>query len=164
MTSEDIVTGVVALNGGKLVGRTRLQKTLYLLERCGMAAGLNYGYHDYGPFSVEVAEAMDFAEVEKRVVSEKKLGPHSVPYYIFTTDEKKPGQLGRLRSKRVEDYLRIMKEYSAFDLEVAATMAYLKDTGVPESEVEAKVRELKPAKATDERVRRAQELLEKLNI
>jgi len=46
MNYEDIVVGIVALNAGRLVGKTRLQKTAYLLEKCGMNAEFNFGYHN----------------------------------------------------------------------------------------------------------------------
>ena len=32
---ENIVVNLIALHGGELVGRTRLQKEAYLLHRCG---------------------------------------------------------------------------------------------------------------------------------
>ena len=41
MNVEKIVVGLIALNGGTLVGRTRLQKQAYLLDKCGASFGLD---------------------------------------------------------------------------------------------------------------------------
>jgi len=34
---------------GELVGKVRLQKTVYLLDQIGMGSGFTYEYHHYGP-------------------------------------------------------------------------------------------------------------------
>jgi hypothetical protein len=36
---EDIVSAVIAAAGGELIGRVRLQKTVYLLDRLGLDSG-----------------------------------------------------------------------------------------------------------------------------
>ena len=43
------VAKVIELNGGELIGRTRLQKTFYFLERLGVGFGFDFQYHHYGP-------------------------------------------------------------------------------------------------------------------
>src|SRR5437879_1961262 len=64
------IAGLVKLNGGRLVGRTRLQKSVYLLRLCGVDLGFDFDYHYYGPYSEELAsaardaEALDLIEVE----------------------------------------------------------------------------------------------------
>src|SRR5262249_49914581 len=66
------VAGLLKLNGGKLVGRTRLQKSVYLLKLSGIDLGFDFDYHYYGPYSEELAvaardaEALDLIEVEWR--------------------------------------------------------------------------------------------------
>ena len=45
------VTALVNLNGGRIVGKTRLQKTVYLLKECGIDLGFDFDYHHYGPYS-----------------------------------------------------------------------------------------------------------------
>ena len=52
MKAEDIVVGLVALNDKELIGRTRLQKITYLLDRCGAEFGLPFEYYRYGPLFV----------------------------------------------------------------------------------------------------------------
>lgn len=68
---DRLVAGVVAAAGGQVVGRVRLQKMFYLLDRIGLGSGFDYEYHYYGPYSSEVAEAVEdaaaFGRLEERV-------------------------------------------------------------------------------------------------
>jgi uncharacterized protein len=43
------VAELIALNGGEIIGKIRLQKIAYLLEAAGLGIGLDYDYHHYGP-------------------------------------------------------------------------------------------------------------------
>jgi uncharacterized protein YwgA len=51
------VANIVRDAGGKVVGRTRLQKIAYLLTVSGLETGFPFQYKHYGPFSDEVAVA-----------------------------------------------------------------------------------------------------------
>ena len=44
---------IVRAAGGRVVGRTRLQKIGYLLELAGLGEGFPYAYRYYGPYSEE---------------------------------------------------------------------------------------------------------------
>lgn len=164
MNYEDIVVGIVALNAGRLVGKTRLQKTVYLLEKCDMNAEFDFGYHNYGPFSVDVAQATDFAVAQGRMTETPQPGYHEVPYFVFETLEDEPRSLGNLSSDTAKDFLNTMEKYSAIDLELAATIAFLDEAGVPDSDIDPHIRELKPAKATDDRLETAHRLLNELGM
>lgn len=54
--SIDIPGLVAAVPGGELVGKVRLQKTVYLLDQLGLNSGFSYEYHHYGRYSEELAE------------------------------------------------------------------------------------------------------------
>lgn len=165
MTSDlsDLVVGMVALNGGELVGKTRLQKTFFLLEECGMGGQADFDYHNFGPFSTEVAIATDEAVAADRLLSDEKPGFHEVPYTLYTTAEDSPEVLGNLTAKKATNKLKIMETYSALELEVASTIIYLRDIGYGDDAVEeTKLR--KPVKATDERVDRAWRLIHDLDL
>ena len=47
--------------GGRLVGRTRLQKVAYLTQLAGFAGDFPFEYRHYGPYSEDLAEAMEIA-------------------------------------------------------------------------------------------------------
>ena len=54
---EAVVAGVVVAAGGRLTGRVRLQKVVYLLDKLGLHSGFTYEYHHFGPFSRELDSA-----------------------------------------------------------------------------------------------------------
>lgn len=161
----DIIVGVVSLNGGKLVGKTRLQKVTYLLDACGMKSGFEYDYHHFGPYSAEVASSADLAELIGRISSEEKPGFHSVPYVTFSTEESKPDRLGALTSKKISEKLSIMESYSAIVLELAATLHYLEhEEGYTQPGAQEEIKIRKTAKASPERLQQANDLLRKLAL
>ena len=59
---ESIVVAVLAAANGRLAGRVRLQKVVYLLDRLGLESGFAYDYYHYGPFSRELDNAVADAE------------------------------------------------------------------------------------------------------
>jgi uncharacterized protein len=161
MTPEDVAVGIVALNGGKLVGRTRLQKAAFLLEQAGMNAGLEFFYYHFGPFSAELARGCDEAELDDRLKMEESPGSREMPYTVFTTIESPPSWLGKLSEEHVRELLARMQEYSDVVVELAATIVYLRRPGVDPIE-EVKVR--KPLKATPKRLELAQMLIGELGL
>lgn len=164
MNHEDLVVGLVALNGGQVVGKTRLQKTVFLLKQHGLGSNLEFFYHNYGPFSSELAEAVDCAVSSRRIQAHEQPGYHGVPYSVFETTESPPSRLGALDRDRIEQLLVKLERHSAIELELAATMLFLKNAGYPDSEVDSRVRDLKPSKATEDRLRKAHGLLEALAV
>ncbi len=170
MNAEDIVVGLIALNGGELVGRTRLQKQAYLLDRCGANFGLPYTYHHYGPYSFELAGGVDGARADGRIDIEEKRGRHGVPYAIFRCGEEagRLERLGELPADEVRTLSEAMKGVSDIVLELAATIVFLRDEwdyyGKGEVDAVEETKERKSLKATDERVARALALLRDLRL
>lgn len=163
--SIDLVVGLVAHNGGRLVGKTRLQKVAYLLDACGLKSGVDYEYHHFGPYSAEISSAADIAEVLGRLSSEEKPGFHSVPYVTYQTEEAKPARLGALSADAVSERLSVMERYSAIVLELAATIHYLENSeGFSAEGAQDEVKVRKSAKATADRLARANELLRRLGL
>ena len=127
MNAEEVAVDLVALNGGELVGRTRLQKTTYLLDRCGADFGLPFRYYRYGPYSFELVAGLNDALAEDRIEVEEKPGRHKVPYAIFRADAAQPDTLGKLPAERAVSLLERTKYVSDFVLELAATIVFLRD-------------------------------------
>lgn len=171
MNPEDIVVGLVALNGGELVGRTRLQKQTYLLDRCGANFGLRFTYHHYGPYSFELAGGCADAQAEDRIVVDERVGRHhGVPYAIFMLAKEPAARdgLGALTAAQARSLLGKMQGVSDIVLELAATIVFLRDewpyygkerTG-PVEETKAR----KSRKATNERIKEALDLLRDLGL
>jgi uncharacterized protein YwgA len=158
----DKTAALIKANGGRVVGKTRLQKISYLLEEMRLGVGTTFDYHNYGPFSAELAFAADDAESLGYICTEQLFGTHEVPYTVFTTNDDAPEFNDKAADKRREA-LELMKSCSALALEIAATAVYLKLNGYPDDcwdEVERR----KPLKATDDRLKRARELVDGLGL
>lgn len=60
MNAYDFVHLALSAIGGRIEGKTKLQKTVYFLGvMSGCLEDLGYRAHYYGPYSADVAEAMD---------------------------------------------------------------------------------------------------------
>lgn len=163
MDLADYVGALVLLNGGKIVGKTRLQKTAYLLEASGIGFGIDFDYHDYGPFSAELAFAADDAESLEYIETNMRPGFHSVPYTIFESTDKAPRFKKGEQTGARREALEAMRGYSALILELAATAVFLKGNGYPENSWE-EVCKRKPSKATPDRLKQAKNLISDLRL
>ena len=165
---EDIVVDLIALHGGELVGRTRLQKEAYLLHRCGAKFDLLFPfvYHHYGPYSLALADGLIDAHADDRIDVEERLGSYGIRYAIFRSkgDHDAPDRLGDLSADRVRSLLREMQDVSDIVLELAAAIVFLReeDGYVHDAIEETKAR--KPLKATAARMEQALMLLRKLGL
>jgi uncharacterized protein len=165
MSTEKLVAQVVSLNkDGKLVGKTRLQKTFYLLDQLGMNSGAEFSYHYYGPYSADVASAAEMATLLYDFEADEKVSAkRSVSYTSYLSREKKPAKVGNLSSAEAQRALSEMDAVSDTVLELAATMVFLKKNGFPKNYVE-EVRARKPLKASEDRLRSAKMLVSALNL
>ena len=168
MNAADVVVGVVTLNGSELVGRTRLQKTVFLLNCCGAEFDLSFSYHYYGPYSFELKDGWVDAEAEARIVVEEAVGGYGVPYSIFRVESPKTGKsalntLGKLPQREAKHALKRMDRASNTVLELAATMVYLRKD-CPSDKIIEEVKALKPNKATDRLLAEAGQLLDDLGL
>ncbi len=168
MKAEDVVVNLIKLNGSELVGRTRLQKEAYLLDRCGAAFSLPFTYHHYGPYSFELADGWEDARAEGRIEIEEELGRYGVPYSIFKLKESGgdpdslPDSLGNLPAADARERLQKMADVSDIVLELAATIVYL-EKGYGERTIE-ELKMRKPLKATDGLIEKAKGLLRDLGL
>ena len=159
----DYVSALVRLSDGSIVGKTRLQKIAYLLEAKELGFGLSFDYHNFGPFSAELAFAADDAESLGYISTEEHFGYHSVPYTVFHSTNQAPEFEGGddLQARRIA--LKEINRYSALVLELAATAVYLKRNGYRNS-VWKEVKRRKQLKATRDRIAAAKELLRSLEL
>jgi uncharacterized protein YwgA len=123
---DNLVVGAVALSGGELVGRIRLQKVIYLLDQLGMKSGASFEYHHYGPYSESVSDAVTDAkfwgQIEEVVSFRRADG---APYSSFRTNVCTPQILGDMSSDDAQRFLLKFKGCSSTVLELAATVHWL---------------------------------------
>ena len=167
MNATELVVKLIALHGGKVVGRTRLQKRTYLLHRCGGDFGLNFVYHHYGPYSFDLADGWTDARAEGLIEINEMPGRYGVPYATFGLKEPfaEPERIGNLAVKDARRLRAILDcEASDIVLEIAATIVFLRDEGGYKEQAIEETKDRKPLKATDQRVSRAQSLICELGL
>jgi len=159
MADAETVARIVRLNGGRLVGKTRLQKSAYFLESLGIGFGLDFAYHHYGPYSEELeylandARALDLIHVDWHRSAE------GAEYAIFVDTS------GRVITEPDDPeraaVLRVLSQFTATELELAATADFLARNGYGKAAWEETSRR-KASKISRERIARAQVLLDRL--
>jgi len=138
--------------GGKLVGRTRLQKTAYLLELAGVGDGFSFEYRHYGPYSEELATSVRYASLLHLINEEEKPATWGGFFSVFTTQGTSDGNGSTVRRELVA----IANSADPIELELAATAAFLFLGGENDPWTETAKR--KPEKAREGRLERAKAL------
>jgi uncharacterized protein YwgA len=137
--------GVVRAAGGRVVGRTRLQKVAYLLQLAGFGRAFDFEYHHYGPYSDDLADALRTARAFGLVSEEEHVANWGGTYSIFVapiTGQEDPEESA---------FATAAAKIGPIELELAATAAYLSAVEKhPDPWAEAE--RLKPEKAKDGRL------------
>ena len=125
---EKLIASVIALAGGEIVGRVRLQKEVYLLDQLGLKSGFSYSYHHYGPYSADLVDAVDGAKAFRLVEEEiRHRKTDGVPFSVYCGRvNADPAESGaQLDAEATKEQLSIMQGKSATVLELAATIHWL---------------------------------------
>jgi uncharacterized protein len=150
--------------GGELVGRTRLQKIAFLLELAGLGEEFSFDYRHYGPFSEDLAQAMDVTSALGAVKEDEKVADWGGRYSIYTIPEGSAGPSDATRAA----FIQRAKQIGAVELELAATAAYLfSKEGIGAGGVGdpwQETRRRKPGKAANGRLESAARAYEELRM
>jgi hypothetical protein len=142
--------------GGKIVGRTRLQKLAYFLELAGLGEGFAFEYRHYGPYSEDLASAAQLADFLGYLDEAETPTNWGGFYSVYTTEDRVPVSADHAR-------LQIAKRGAMADpieLELAATAAFFAAQGHTDPWGETAKR--KPEKATESRLSNAKLLYKSL--
>jgi uncharacterized protein YwgA len=155
-TNYEIVENIVADAGGRIVGRTKLQKIGYLLSAAGFDDTFEFEYRHYGPYSEELADAARFAPIFCNLCEAERVAEWGGSYSIFTTETARSADApeGRLR------LIEIANDADPVELELAATAIFLAKEGYDDPWEETAER--KPEKAARGRLARAKRLYAEL--
>src|SRR5690606_37021196 len=124
---EDIVAAVIASAGGELIGKVRLQKAVYLLDRLGLESDFDYDYHHYGPYSRDLDNAVEdakaFGYIKEEFAHRRSDG---AMYSIFRlTGSARDEAFGELGRARATEFLKKFVGTNITVLELAATVDWL---------------------------------------
>lgn len=160
MADASDVARLVHLNGGHLIGKTRLQKSAYFLDAYGAGFGFDFDYHRFGPYSEELANATDDARALNLLEENWRESQGGIKYAVFHS-KSLPGEEQALDSRR-RKILKILEGYSAIEVELAATADFLKKNGyVDDPWTETQRR--KTTKMNPARLEKSRRLLTELN-
>ncbi len=106
--------------GGNLVGRTRLQKVTYLMQLAGFNGEFEFEYRHYGPFSEDLAAAMEIARAFGYVKEDEHTAEWGGRYSVYSSTHQ-----GDPIDKRRAAFVQAAKAINAIELELAATAAFL---------------------------------------
>jgi uncharacterized protein YwgA len=144
------VAQIVRDAGGRIVGRTKLQKTAYLLKLAGFESPYLFSYKHYGPFSEGLAEAAELAAAFDVIDEIQQQAGWGGTYSIYQASGAPSDDTARVRLAQAA------AGADAVLLELAATAAYLANEGKAHPWTETAER--KPDKAADGRLERAKAL------
>jgi uncharacterized protein YwgA len=150
------VADIVNDAGGKIVGRTKLQKLVYLLEVCGVGEGFEFEYRHYGPFSEALATAARNAAVIDLIDEEEVSTSWGGLYSIY----KSRASVTPTSDQARRQIAQIAVEADPVELELAATAVFLKFKGFTDAWNETAKR--KPEKSEAGRMKNARKLYNRL--
>ncbi|QAY95101.1 hypothetical protein CWB41_04635 [Methylovirgula ligni] len=165
MDAEGLVLGVLqAVPGNVVRGRKRLQKLAYFAIKTGAAAeGVKYSIRDFGPFSLQVANAASFlsfvGELEER---DEPIGRSQKFVKVYSLANL--GSTAPNLPDSTQVALKKLSEYSSIELEIASTISFFISQGMTNDQAIKATRELKPAKSAEQIVQRAEEALAEVEL
>lgn len=154
MSNAEKAVAIVRDAGGMISGYTKLQKTAYLLELAGVGCGFHFENRSCGPFSEELAEALEDAQFTGMLlVEECRTGAGGV-FSVYRTPE---GTANEPVDEVRRQILEKATSTNPITLELAAMAAYLATEHSQDPWAETVRRA--PQKAVERRLKDARTLL-----
>lgn len=151
-TAKDVAKIVSA--AGEIVGRTRLQKTVVLLEMTGLGYGFEFQYYKFGPYSDDLLVSTERAVALDYIEEDEGRAAWGGRYSIFRSKVRQATD-----SAERDQLIDLAKDADSIVLELAVTAAFLAAEG--EKNAWAELAERKPEKVTRARLSAAKDLYRK---
>ena len=161
LEKNSIIIKQICENESEL-GKKKLKKFMYLIERKGVNLGLNYSIHYFGPYSSKLDNTMHILESDDKIV----INTSRITHTIHLGEEPIEGNLEDNEQEAVNFVLSKFKDKSAYDLEAITTLDYvatemLNGEGSDEQIID-KVKQIKGTKFTKEHLESNLKLLKQL--
>lgn len=156
LRDTDKVRNIILDAGGRIVGRTKLQKVCFFLEAAALGEGFRFKYKHYGPFSEDLAAAAQDAVALGGIVEKVFAASWGGFYSDFSVPLLHTSTANQARLNLATE----AAEADSIELELAATALFLSGEGFADPWYETARR--KPEKADDGRLAKAQTLYRKL--
>jgi uncharacterized protein YwgA len=159
------VAAVIAVHPDHtVVGRTRLQKTIKLLQRKGAPLDYDYMLHFYGPYSEGLQADIGLLEFLGLVEENQAQTPNGKPYFVLRA---KGPALALGRDTALAPFLDAISTMSKADpvvLELAATYDAFREMGESHETALKRLRQKKGGKCDGGRQNRCLALLKELDL
>jgi uncharacterized protein YwgA len=155
------LAGVVAAHGDRrVIGRTRLQKTVKLLQRKGLPTNFRYTIFFYGPYSEGLHSDIGLLDRLGLVHEEQKTAHDGTTYYVLTATEE--ADLPDLDPYR--RWLAKIEAAKPVPLELAATYDAFREMGSDHAQAIERLRRKKGSKCENGNEESALALLRELEL
>ena len=148
----------------QLVGRTRLQKTVRLLQRLGAPLDYDYTMHFYGPYSEGVQADIGLLEKLGLVEERECLSQDGGSGYLLQANDAAQAYADRDEVQEYQEAINNMSRATPIVLELAATYDAFREMGSDRGEALDRLRRKKGRKCDEGRVEKALELLEAIEL
>jgi uncharacterized protein len=164
MDAQALVLAILNdLPGRKIQGRTRLQKLAFFAVESGASSDVSFSLHNYGPFSLQVAQATELLSLMGEITEEEiPLGPLKRYKKVYSLPN--PAVVSESLPARASKVLHDLNRYSTIELEIASTVRYFLTVGLSPDDAIRETKKLKPSKAQATIVGRAEEALRKADL
>ncbi len=151
---------IAAHKDRKIVGRTRLQKEIKLLQRLGFPTEYSYTLFFYGPYSEGLQADIGFLQAFGLVSEEEKSSKQGDTYFVLkaSTDAVMPEMAPYRR------YIDLMQDANAVVLELAATYDMFRTMKSNHEDAMMRLRRKKASKCDNDNDKKALELLRELGL
>lgn len=156
-----LMAAVIAAHpNSRVVGRTRLQKTIKLLQRLGLPTDYHYMIHFYGPYSEGLQSEISLLEQMGIITETANATQEGKPYFILTAkaDVDLP-DVGQFRDK-----INILAGADPTELELAATYDAFREMGMDHQSALEALRIKKGSKCAGGNEKNAITLLSQLGL
>lgn len=151
---------------GKVGGRKKLQKIVFISQKAGMPMDEDFDYYLYGPYSESLSNKLGELSALGLLVEEKRHLSSGYQQYSYTLSSKGCELVKTLPelSVREKQLLQILNSYDGRFLELLATLWFLLDKGYSKKQAEEEILTwLKPEQGyTHEEFLKAMQLLNEL--
>lgn len=147
-----------------LFGRTRLQKTIKLLQRLGAPIDYDYTMHFYGPYSEGVQADIGLLAKLGLVEETAHVGQDGAPYYVLKAEGAALSDADRDEIGQYQEAIDTMSKADTVVLELAATYDAFRAMGSDHEQAMERLRRKKGQKCDDGRAEQAIELLQTIGL
>ena len=155
------LAGVIAAHPDREVyGRTRLQKTMKLLQRLDLPTDYTYKIFFYGPYSDGVQADIGLLEAFRLVTEDLRCARDGTPYYVLRAAP----EAAMPEMAPYQPAIDLMSGASVVVLELAATYDSFREMGSDHAEAVQRLRRKKGSKCDEGNQEKALELLVALGL